>query len=253
MAKPARKAKAPTPRARTVGPSKKPIPEPVAPAAARKEYERLLAVIATAEVTEARGFDERWEAIERVRQKHFYLLEDDTPTFVAWLKKFVGESERTALRNLRVSAIASPAEIARYTVSKINLALSIRDATARRDAEKKGVPWTQPDRPAPIDLAALRFTVVRADKKRNVDLESVTQDELESIVSDITGSKARREKSRRESLSPTARKLVAAVHKARLQNIEITEHDNQLNIVGARADQLAALAKVLAQLAADEG
>ncbi len=232
--------------------TKTPPLELVPSASARKAYPKLLEVIHSAQVDEARGFDERWEAIERVRAKHYYVLEDDTPTFVAWLKKHVGEAERTANRNLRVAAVASPAEIVRYTVSKINLALAIRDARERNAAKAKGVAYTAPERPAPIDIAALRFDVTREDKRRKVDLEAVTQNELEALLSELTGSKDRRERAARASLSPTAKRAAAALAESSMKNITVAEHDNELAFDGVRADQLRAFGRLLAKLTPDE-
>lgn len=231
----------------TTAPAAEPSPS------ARRAYAKLMAVIETAEVTEARGFDEKWEAIDEVRRKHYYVLDEETPSFVAWLKKHVGEPARSARRNLRVSAVASPAEIARYLPTKIDLALAIRDATERKGAKRS--PAKAPEgaslderRPAPIDLAALRYEVVREKKRARVDLAEVTQQELEALLSERTGSAEKKRRERDEQLSPTVATAKKALVAAGLDEVVLAQHDQLVTIADVRVDQLAALGAVLAKV-----
>lgn len=217
------------------------------PAAAKKQYLALLDVIETAEVTEARGFDEKWEAVELVRAKHYYLFDDETPKFALWLKKHIGDPYRSAMRNLRVSHVASPAEIAKYTATKIDLALSIRDAREKPKAPKsKAGPPS--DVPRSIELAKERYDVVRDGKRVKATLDEAKQAELEAILSKLTGSADAARERAREKLSPRGARLAKLIDDAGFDNIELEERDFTYTFRGARADQLTALGRVLVAL-----
>lgn len=216
------------------------------PQRARVEYAALLREIDDAGRDELRGWDRKWEAVATVLQKRYFLLDDDTPTGAAWVKKHLGEEYRTVQRNARVARLASPAEEAKYTVTKIDLAYSI-DATRRlAAAKKKGVDGVVAAAPERLDLAALRYTVVRSGKKLTLGLDAITAPELRALLSGKTSAHGAPPHAR---LSPRATRIqrTLAAH-PELRNVTLREHENALTIDQIRLDQVHALGRALSRV-----
>ncbi|MFO0558911.1 MAG: hypothetical protein U0269_12910 [Polyangiales bacterium] len=205
----------------------------------------MLREITTAERDELRGWDRKWEAVATVLAKRYYLFDDEANTAPLWMKKHAHEEYRTGFRNARVATLASPDEEQRYTVTKIDLAYSLDEARQRAEAKAKGVEWSAPERPRKLDLAKLRYTVERDDKRVTVGLDEVSAAELRALQA----SESRSEGAPRARISKSAKAALRALaaHKA-LSNVTIRERDNELTIDHVRADQLAAVGRVLAAL-----
>ncbi|MFO0563695.1 MAG: hypothetical protein U0269_37060 [Polyangiales bacterium] len=217
--------------------------------AARRAYSALLAELEDASRDELRGWDRKWEAVATVLEKKLFVLDDEAPTAAEWIKKHTQDEYRTGLRNARVAKLASPDEEKKYTVTKIDLAYSIDQANKLAAAKKKGIEWSPPATPAKLDLAKLRYTIVRDGASVRVGLDEISVAELralnkrESSVHD----------SSRARLSATTKRVARAVNSQKgLENITFSERDNELTIGRVRKDQLHALADALRKVSAED-
>lgn len=214
------------------------------PAKAKAEYDRLMLEVEAAKLDEHRGWDRLWEIAKVIIAKRLYLLEADTPTADDWTKKHTGEIYRTAARYMLVATMSSPAEQQKYTVSKIALAYELATAQAQALAAKRKEHWSAPETPEKLNLAKLKYTVVREKKKRTVDLAEITAVELRTAIRGL-----RRVGAPAPQMGPTATKLVAALAKdSALDNITVQERGQELSFAHVRADQLPQLAALLAKL-----
>jgi hypothetical protein len=219
------------------------------PPKARAEYAALLREIEAAEFDEVRGWDRKWEAIATVLDKKYFVLDDEASTAPAWVKKHTSENYRSALRNARVAVVASPQEEKRFKRSKIDLAISIELTRMSAAAQKAKVEFDVKKATQKIALSKLRYTVVRENKKRVVDLEEITPDELRAIAK----GNATEDESQRSRLSAQARMVIATINKnAALKNVTLSERDRELTLGKIRFDQLATLGRVLSKITLDD-
>ncbi len=226
-------------------PERDEAPAVAPPAKAKAEYESLLREMSLAERDELRGWDRKWEAVATVLAKRYYLFDDEANTAPLWMKKHAHEEYRTGFRKARVAALASPDEEQRYTVTKIDLAYSIDEARQRDEAKAKGVDWSAPDRPKKLDLAKLRYTIERDDKRVSLGLEAISVAELRALQA----SESRSEGAPRARISKSAKAVVRALGANNtLRNVAVRERDNELTLDNIRADQLNELGRVLAEL-----
>lgn len=238
--------------------NKRPEPAPVAtgaiadaavPPKARAEYAALLREIEAAEFDEARGWDRKWEAIATVLDKKYFVLDDEASSAPAWVKKHTSENYRSGLRNARVAVVASPEEEKRFKRSKIDLAIGIELTRLSAAAAKAKVEFDVKKATEKIALSKLRYTVVREKKKRVVDLEAITPDELRAIAK----GNAIDNESKGSRLSAEARAVIATINKnAALKNVTLSERDRELTLGKIRFDQLATLGRVLSKIALDD-
>jgi len=145
--------------------------------------------------------------------------------------------------------VASPQEEKRFKRSKIDLAISIELTRMSAAAQKAKVEFDVKKATQKIALSKLRYTVVRENKKRVVDLEEITPDELRAIAK----GNATEDESQRSRLSAQARMVIAAINKnAALKNVTLSERDRELTIGKIRFDQLATLGRVLSKITLDD-
>jgi quinol monooxygenase YgiN len=214
-----------------------------------RAYQAQMQQMHAALVSEKRGWDSYYEAVDRVVSEKLYVA-DGYDSAREWLAEHVSDPERTALRYARVARLASPEEIAKYTPTKIDLALSIRDARAAKDAKKKGVELERSSATKGIDLKAQRYEVLREDARVKVDLEEARTPELRAILG--TFSSASRKRPPSESAVCVA--LRAALREgAEWEGVTVSERDSALTISGFRPDQVKALAALLSAAAKSAG
>jgi hypothetical protein len=219
---------------------KRPPSAPEPDAKLRAKYAALRDEMATALRGEMRGWDRYWEAVATIIAERWYMF-DGYRNAAEWIGAEMDVPLRTALRNTRVATVASPDEEAKYTPTKIDLALSLLDAKSAAKAARDGA---KPDaaREANVDLAALRFDVERDGKKRKLALDEVTTDELRALLRRST----RKDGVTKARLRPTAQALADALaaHET-LSDLALSERDGLIVLGGFRADQIAELGRVL--------
>lgn len=219
------------------------------PSGARKEYTALLHEIEVAEYDELRGWDRKWEAIARVFEKKYFVLDDDAPTAPSWVKKHTSDDYRSALRNARVATVASPEEEKRFTTTKIDIAIGIELEKQAKAASKAKVAFDPKKAAEKIALSKLRYSVVRDGKKRELDLEAITPNELRAIA---TG-KPVGEKRPKEPMSKEGKRVERALRaNKRLNGVTVSEGDNELAFGKVRFDQVSELGKALSGVVFDE-
>ncbi len=213
-------------------------------AKARAEFHRLQVVMAGAHRSELVGWDRYWESVGLIVAKSLYTL-DGYERAADWLKDTVEGTVRNANRCIRVATIASPDEEARYTITKIDLALSLRDAEIAAGARKKDPAFKPPITPSPIDLPALKYTVVRDGKKTKLSLREVTTDELRALLHTY----ASPSRTKKPKLGPVALELsdLLRAHST-LNTLSVTSRDGMIQLGAFRADQCDDLARLLAQV-----
>ena len=182
-----------------------------------------------------RGWDRRWEAIAIILQKSYYLLEDDTPTALLWIKKHTDDSYRTGTRNARVARYASPDEEQRYGITKLDLAITLAQT---QHASKN--PKAQELKS--IDFAALRYAIKTGAKRKKLSLADVSLEQLRELAN----GKSKRETPATPPLSESGAALNTLITAQKsLKNITLAEHDSELALGKIRFDQLATLGRLL--------
>jgi hypothetical protein len=212
---------------------------------ARAEYEALMAEVEDAELDSQRGWDRLWEATRTIVRKKLFLLEEDTPTAQAWVRKHTGELYRTAQRNMTVAALSSPSEQRKFKVTKIGLAYAIDEAQREARAKKNKQEYVAPETPPKLDLASLRYDVERNGKQTRLSLTAVTSEELRAILRAIR----RGSKSAKPTYGPLAKRLVERLSEDRkLDHVRVVEREGALSLSGIRAEHLRALGALLVSL-----
>ncbi|MFO0560062.1 MAG: hypothetical protein U0269_18755 [Polyangiales bacterium] len=212
---------------------------PTPDAKLRAKYQALKDEMSAALRGEMRGWDQYWEAVAKIIAERWYLF-DGFKNAAEWVGATLDVPLRTALRNTRIATVASPDEEAKYTPTKIDLALSLLDAQA---ASAKKLDGRGPEEArGAVDFAALRYEVTRDDHKRTVTLAEVTTDELRALLRKT----ARKGKVTERRLGPTAQALadLLAEHET-LSELALSERDGLIVLGGFRADQLGELGRVL--------
>jgi hypothetical protein len=214
-------------------------------AALKAEYRALKAEMATSLRGEMRGWDRYWEAVAKIVAEGWYLF-DGYKNAAEWAAAELEVPLRTALRNTRIATVASPDEEAKYTRTKIDLALSILDAktASAKKADGAAGAAARGARGArgAVDFAALRYQVTREGKKRTVTLDQVTTDELRALLRTT----ARKGKVTERRLGRTAQALLEALSEHEtLSELALSERDGLIVLGGFRADQIAELGRVL--------
>lgn len=222
------------PAAKKPSPTKRPAKvEVTVDRALKRRWDESVALMHDARSKESSGFDAYWEAVGAV-------IDHDPPLYLAggcatvgdFLTKHVGESERTARRNIRVARFASPQEESRYTVTKLDAALGWLEANGLSLAQGK----------APIDFATLRIPVVRGDKTERLGLEEATVEEINAATTALRSTKGR---SRKPS-TPEIDAVAAALKTDRaLRGVGVSFRDGAFSFRDVSAEALAAFARAL--------
>lgn len=184
-----------------------------------------------------------------VLEKKLFLLDDEAPTAPLWVKKHTSDDYRSALRNARVATVASPEEEKRFTTTKIDIAIGIELKKQATAASKAKVAFDPKKAAEKIALSKLHYNVVRDGKKRSLDLEAITPNELRAIA---TG-KPVGEQRPKAPASEEAKKVEKRVRaNKRLNGVTVSEGDNDLAFGKVRFDQVSELGKALRGVVFDE-
>jgi hypothetical protein len=168
--------------------------------ALRRKWNEAMAVVRRTARGVAGAFDERWETVAEI-------LEHDPPLYLAggyasareFLRAEVGETERTALRSVRVAKYASPAEEARYGVAKLDAVLAYLEA---RTGPLRGR--------LPVDFSKLRIAVPQGDRVRRLGVADASVAEIRAA-----GRALRREAQRTPPRDSPVVRAIAAVLRAK--------------------------------------
>ncbi|HSQ67022.1 MAG TPA: hypothetical protein VLM85_27580 [Polyangiaceae bacterium] len=176
----------------------------------KKLWDQQRAVLEQAQAQGAKSFDVLWEAVDAI-------VSHDPPLYVVgdygsareFFAKAVHETERTALRNIRVARYASAAQEEKFGVSMLDAALGYIEA-------KNGGPLNGK---APIDFDRLKIPVKVDGATHQRTLAEVTVKDIQAATSKLTNGANRKPKSdtyRALSTELSAQKPLAGV--------EVSEH-----------------------------
>ena len=205
----------------------------------KRQWDEAVARVAGAKREGAGAFDELWETIG-------HIIEHEPPLYLAggfssakqFLREHVGENERTAQRLIRVAKYASPAEEAKYGVSKLDAALSYIEANTGGTAKGR----------VPVDFAKLRIAVAR-DKTTSripldIPLEETSVEELRAAARKLHSTKD----SPRASVSPEARAITNVLQAAGLEKIKVRIARGTVSLSAIPLATFAQLARALAKV-----
>ncbi len=201
--------------------------------ALKRRWDAALTAMHAAKAHESSGFDAYWEAVGAV-------IDHDPPLYLAggsatigeFLAGHVGESERTARRNIRVARFASAQEETRYTVTKLDATLAWLEARGLALEHGK----------APIDFAALRFDVERDGKARRLSLAEVTTDEILALTTALRRDQGRSRKGSTPEIDAVAKGLRAD---RSLRGVSVGFRDGAFSFRAVPAVALVAFARAL--------
>lgn len=203
--------------------------------ALKQQWEKALATLKASKQEGASAFDELWETVGDVLQHDPPLyLAGGFATARAFLTTHLGETERTAYRNVRVAKYASPAEEARYGVAKLDLVLAYVEA--KLGAPTKGR--------LPVDFARVKIPVTRGGQTRNVGIEEATAQEIAAATRNL----ARSAKKAPAKVSPVVSAVTKAFSKGPLRAISVRFSNGKLSLGGIDPAALPALVSALSGL-----
>lgn len=136
----------------------------------KKAWMTAFSAVASAKRRGAGAFDELWESVAEIAHHDPPLyLADGCATFRDFLSKHLPDvDERTAKRYMRVAQFASPDEEVKYTVSKIDAALTLLEA--RAGAERSGR--------LPVDFEKLKVPVHEGGSTKQIAFAVASVDQI---------------------------------------------------------------------------
>lgn len=202
--------------------------------ALKKRWDELLKTIAGAKREGASAFDELWEAAAAI-------VEHDPPLYLAggiatakaFFAEHLGETERTARRNMRVAKYASPAEEARFGTSKLDAAL------AYIEAKSGGAPKGR----LPVDFDKLRIPVDRDGGPASVPLLDATVQEVETATRKLT----RKARGGNPKAPPVVKAVTALLDAGALRGVSVRLSGGKVSIGDIPVQALAKLGRALAR------
>ena len=205
--------------------------------ALKQRWESTLHTVLTARREGAGAFDELWEAVAAIVEHHPPLyLAGGFATAKAFFQQHLGETERSAKRNMRVAKYASPDEESHFGTSKLDAALGYLEA--------KTGPLTGR---LPVDFKKLRIPVESKDGAKSVALGEATVQQIATA----TRSLQRAAGKTHPKASPVVTAVQKALSAAKHGSVTVRLAGGHLALSGIPVPSLAAVAKVLAKVKID--
>jgi hypothetical protein len=226
------------PRKRKPRAASKPRPvevELVVDRALRRRWQAQLTILGRSRHQGARAFDALWEAVAEI-------VEHDPPLYLAgglaskkaFLAEHLGETERTASRNMRIAKYASPTEEERYGTSKIDAVLDWLEA--KTGGELRGR--------LPVDFAKVRLHVERDGEPHRLGLDDLTVDEIEAATREL-----RRDRVKRPgNASPVVTAVTKHLRGKKLGKVTVRLAGGKLSLSGIPVDAFAAFVAALGKV-----
>ncbi len=147
--------------------------------ALKQAWERSIGRLERGRREGAGAFDEVYESADEIaRHVPPLFLAGGISTVNEFVRVYLKEPLRTAMRNMRVARYASPAEETRYTPTKLDAALGYIEAKIGARLEPGGR--------LPIAFDKLRFDVERSGQKRRVGLDEATVQDINAATRALT-------------------------------------------------------------------
>ena len=204
--------------------------------ALKDRWAALLAKLEDAKREGAGAFDEQWETVGAI-------VEHEPPLYLAggfatvrdFLEKHVGENERTARRFIRVAKYASPAEEAKYGVSRLDRAIAYVEAKAGGPAKER-LPVAFDKLKVPVEVGG-KTTLVPLEKAQVADIEAATR-KLLRAEDDAAPAKA----------SPLVKAVIAQLKSKPLHGITVRASGGKLFLGAIAPESLADLSAALLRI-----
>jgi len=179
----------------------------------KKEYDALVALIATASRKESEDFDARWEAAAKIVDHELYVL-GGFKNAEGFFREVMQEEPRNARRYMRVAKYASPAEETTYGTSKLEVALGFIEAKLGHSLEHP---------PLPVAFEKLRVPVGKGTKS----LDAASVPEITAATSKLTASWHKKPK------TPAQKALSEQIAKIdSLDGVRVHEHAGLVSFTG---------------------
>ena len=200
-----------------------------------KRWKALDAAVQDARRSGAHAFDRLWESVAEI-------VEHDPPLYLAggfatakaFFASALGETERSARRNMRVAKYASPAEEERFGPTRLDAAIGWIEAKA--GAPVKGR--------VPVDFEKLKIPVEVDGKTVQKGLAELT---VEQILS-ATRKRLRENGKTAPKASPVVKAIQAALGRGALAKVTVRYAGGAVSLSGVPVAALKDLAKALAKV-----
>lgn len=201
----------------------------------QKRWQKALDIVKDAKREGASAFDVLWETVAEI-------VENDPPLYLAgglattrdFLAQHLSETERSARRWMRVAKYASPAEEARYGVSKLDAVIGYLEAKSGGAIQGS----------LPVAFDKLKIPVERDGKTISVPLEEATVDAIETATRKLKrgGQKLPRK------TSPVLAAVTRELSKGKLRGISAKISGGKLMLGAVPLDALSDLADALRRI-----
>ena len=229
---PKKTAKAKGPRPKRTGLLARPVNVEIkVDRALKTKWDASVHAIQAAKREGAGAFDVLWETVGAV-------LDHDPPLYLAggiasgreFLTKLVGENERTARRLVRVAKYASPAEEAKYGVSKLDAAIAFVEAKAGAPAKGR----------VPVAFEALRIPVERGGKSLRLPLEDALVEEIAAATRKLL-----RPHEARPRPTPVVIAVTRSLDDAKIKGVHVSSSRGKVTLSGIPVETFAQVMKTL--------
>ncbi len=196
----------------------------------KRLYQAALQLLASATAAGAVAWHRRYEAVATIVEHTPPLyMAGGFATDAAFFSTILQEGRSSVIRNLKVTKLATAAEVARFTASKLSLAITYVEARDKAPVTRRG----------DIDFEKLKIQFKRGDKVITRTLEKITRPEFLEAIGEQTG------RVRAPKQSPLAKAAIATVKDAGVEGVEAKATKTQL-VLRVPFGGLAALGKALA-------
>ncbi len=147
----------------------------------------------------------------------------------AFFRKILQESRQSALRNLKVARLATPADVARFTPSRIGLAVSYVEAKTKAPVQGRST----------VDFDKLKIQFNQGGKVVTKSILTITRPEFVEAIAQLNG------QTKAPKQSPVAKAAVAIVKDAGVKGVEAAATKTGL-VLRVPYEALAAIGRALA-------
>ncbi len=198
----------------------------------KRRWERAIDAVRDAKREGAGAFDVLWETVaEIVEHEPPLYLAGGIATTKQFLSAHLGETERSARRWMRVAKFASPAEEARYGVSKIDAVIGYLEA--KGGAAVKGR--------LPVKLDELKIPIERDGGTTRLSIEEATVEAIETAARKLKRAAQKTPK----AVSPALAAITRELSKGKLRGVSAKLAGGKLLLGAIPLDGLVELADAL--------
>ena len=172
-----------------------------------------LQALAAASAAGAVAWNKKYEAVDSIIQHVPPLyMAGGFATDAAFCDGMLQETQQSVLRNIKIARLATPAEIAKFSVTTLKYAIAYVEAKTKALITHRGA----------IDFETLKIQFKHGDKTVSRSLQTATREELLEAIGQLSG------RAKPAKQSPAAKAAVAAVKDAAVEGVQATATKTQL-------------------------